>query len=511
MLIMTEGLRAVAGRSLRAALMHYTRTPYSGAAMGAVSTAILQSSSATSVAVISFVGAELMTFSNALGVLFGANIGTTITGWLVALLGFKLKLSTLVLPFIFLGAILRLFSQSKLANAGYALAGFGLIFVGITTMQEGMSDLQTFFSFKDISESAFSGRFFLVLIGIVFTIITQSSSAGVAASLSALHSDLINFDQAAALVIGMDIGTTVTAMMATIGASTDARRTGFSHVIYNLLTGCMALLLLTPFIYALQYIHPQLISQHAEIALVLFHSSFNFIGVLLILPFTSQFARLIERLVPDKQNVTPTLLDTKLLNRPSKAIRTVQPVIQQQLIYLLKHVNWLLRKTNDNSSIDLEQTQHTLDGCHRYLDNIHLESTDKTNWPPLISLIHTMDHLQRLHERCEEEEYPKIELAQSSQLQSIRKTLVDCIPEIIDHIQQQKWLKAYKTANHARSLIHKQEKSHREHIIQEIGVGKLDVNQGSDLLASLRWLKRISVHIARICRHLQQATLFSSR
>ena len=136
---MTDGLRALAGSAIRGALMRFTRSPLSGAVTGAVSTAILQSSSATTVAAVGFVGAGLITFSASLGIIFGANIGTTMTGWLVALLGFKLNLGTVILPVILVGTILRLFGNGRAANIGYALAGFGLIFVGITLMQQGMS------------------------------------------------------------------------------------------------------------------------------------------------------------------------------------------------------------------------------------------------------------------------------------------------------------------------------------------------------------------------------------
>ncbi|MCK5336413.1 MAG: Na/Pi symporter, partial [Gammaproteobacteria bacterium] len=142
MVIMTDGLRTLAGDTIRTALMHITRTPLSGAVTGAVSTAILQSSSATTVAAVGFVGAGLMSFSGALGIIFGANIGTTITGWLVVLLGFKLDLAAVLMPLILLGVVLRLFAKGRLSTIGFSIAGFGLIFVGISLMQDGMSGLQ---------------------------------------------------------------------------------------------------------------------------------------------------------------------------------------------------------------------------------------------------------------------------------------------------------------------------------------------------------------------------------
>ena len=136
MVVMTEGLKSLAGARISAWLADATRSPASGAVTGAIGTAILQSSSATTVAAVGFVGAGILTFSQSLGIIFGANLGTTITGWMVALVGFKLKLGSLLLPLIFGGVLLRIFASGRLASIGYACAGFGLIFVGIDLLQQ---------------------------------------------------------------------------------------------------------------------------------------------------------------------------------------------------------------------------------------------------------------------------------------------------------------------------------------------------------------------------------------
>ncbi len=136
MVVMTEGLKALAGARISQWLADATRSPWSGATTGAISTAILQSSSATTVAAVGFVGAGLLTFSQSLGIIFGANLGTTITGWMVALVGFKLQLGSLLLPLIFVGVMLRIFASGRIARAGFSIAGFALIFVGIDLLQQ---------------------------------------------------------------------------------------------------------------------------------------------------------------------------------------------------------------------------------------------------------------------------------------------------------------------------------------------------------------------------------------
>ena len=134
MTVLTDGLRALAGRALRRLLSRFTRSPLSGAMTGAVTTAVVQSSSATTVAAVGFVGAGLLTFPQALGIVLGANVGTTITGWLVALLGFKLELGTAAMPIVLVGALIRLFARGRASAVGFAVAGFGLIFVGISLL-----------------------------------------------------------------------------------------------------------------------------------------------------------------------------------------------------------------------------------------------------------------------------------------------------------------------------------------------------------------------------------------
>ncbi|MGI9534447.1 MAG: Na/Pi cotransporter family protein, partial [Thermodesulfobacteriota bacterium] len=297
MIVLTDGLRTLAGKAMRSALMRFTSSPLSGALTGAASTAILQSSSATTVAAVGFVRAELITFPEALGIIFGANIGTTFKGWLIAILGFKLSIANFFLPIVFIGAVLRLFTKGRLATIGYSIAGFGLIFVGITVMQQSMSEMHGFISFENLPTDSFSSRLLLVGLGVLFSAITQSSSAGVVATLTALFANLINFEQAAALVIGMDIGTTVTAAMATIGGTVGAKRTGYSHVIYNLLTATIAFFLITPYTLIWDYLAPGQLIQNAEIALVAFHTLFNTLGVIVILPFTRQFAFFMEKLI----------------------------------------------------------------------------------------------------------------------------------------------------------------------------------------------------------------------
>ena len=258
-----------------------------GALTGAATTALIQSSSATTVATIGLVGAGLLTFPQALGVIFGANIGTTLTGWIVATLGFKVKLGLIAPVMTLAGVLLRLFARGALAEAGLGLAGFSLLFIGLDMMQAGLAALEGGVTPTVFPDDTVFGRFQLVLIGVAITLVTQSSSAGVATALVALHTGAISFYQAAALVIGMDVGTTFTAVIASLGGSTAMRRTGYAHVTYNVATGLMAFAILPVFVWATAGFLER--GGDQQLTLVAFHSLFNLIGVLAILPITGVF------------------------------------------------------------------------------------------------------------------------------------------------------------------------------------------------------------------------------
>lgn len=511
MIVMTDGLRALAGNTMRSALMRFTKSPVTGALTGAASTAVLQSSSLTTVAAVGFVGAELITFSDALGIIFGANIGTTFKGWIIVMLGFKLSLGSVFLPLVFVGAVLRLFTKGRLSTIGYSIAGFGLIFVGITFMQQSMAEMHNFISFENLPADTISGRLLLVLIGIVFTAITQSSSAGVVASLTALYAGLINFNQAAALVIGMDIGTTITAVMATIGGSVSARRTGFSHVIYNLLTGTGALLLITPYTQAWEYLAPGELVKNAEIALVGFHTFFNTLGVIIILPFTKQFARFMQRLIPEKVSPYIEKLDDALLQDPDLALTTVHSAIKNESIALFGHVNAILGDTEMGKRVPLDELQSALNNTHAFVDHINIKTSEDSNWERLVNIIHTLDHLQRLEERCEEDEDRAVTAKDTPQLAEVCGLLTTTTREVIQDIENNNWSHAYKIANEAGETIHKKVRPYRAEVMSRVASGELDVSRGTSNLEAIRWLRRVSRHITRITQHTEASLLAAGK
>jgi phosphate:Na+ symporter len=511
MTIMTEGLRELAGDTIRSALMRFTSSPVTGAVSGAIGTAILQSSSATTVAVVGFVGAGLMTFNASLGIIFGANIGTTVTGWLVALLGFKLQLGTLLLPLVLAGALLRRFGSGTAAATGYALAGFGLIFVGIGALQQGLSGMQGLITPETLPGDTWDGRILTVLLGVLATLITQSSSAGVATTLTALYTGVIGFEQGLALVIGMDIGTTFTAVLATLGGSTAARRTGVSHLVYNLFTGSGAVLLITPYIRCWQVLLPGGLAQHAEVALVAFHSLFNLLGVVLVLPFTDRFARLMRRLVPETFTPYAIELDRRLLTTPALALTSLQETLLIQYVLLLQHVDAILHTDRNDRRTDLVRAQTALDETQEYLEAIHLQGSADTGWERLLALIHVLDHMQRLHERCEEDEDRAITARESDTLSELHDLLTGEVRATLEGIGHVNWTDPLHTAEQTEQAIARRSGPQRDLIAAGIANGSLSVPYATDCLEAVRWLERVAHHIARINHHLYRAVLASGK
>lgn len=502
-ILMTDGLRAVAGELMRRALTRFTHSPASGALSGAVSTAILQSSSATTVAAVGFVGAGLLSYPQALGVIFGANLGTTITGWMVALLGFKLDLATLLLPVVLLGALLHLFGRGRMRAAGLAVAGFGLIFVGIDVMQSGMAGLEGKLTPTVFPDNTWLGRLQLLGLGVLITLITQSSSAGVATAITAVHGGALEFEQAAALVIGMDVGTTATALFATLGGSADTRRTGYSHVVYNLFTGLMAFVLLLPYVALWQWLSPDAIYQQAELALVGFHSLFNLLGVLLVLPLASQFARLMLWLVPPPEDAFTENLDRQLLRDPTVALEAVRHSLGRMFTALLQYTVALSRNQPSAQPERHRELGDAIERCQRFVDDIHLHPTDQQEWQSLLACMHMIDHMQRLHHRLADRETAQRWQDKGPPLHS-GVVFDDGCRQLLKTVTSEDWAAAAEQAVAFAARCEQDTEQAREALMVDIAEGRENTVNGDRYLDALRWQRRSARHMARSLSYYQR-------
>ncbi len=322
--MITNGLKLAAGDALRRILASSTETRLRGVGSGVLVTGIVQSSSAVTVATIGFVNAGLLTLNQSLGVVYGANIGTTMTGWIVAAVGFSFKVEALALPLIGVGMLARMLRPgSRFAPLGEALAGFGLFFIGVDLLRDAF---EGFSQSVDVASFAPQGGLGVVLylaLGFLMTVVTQSSSAAIAITLTAATGGVLGINAAAAMVIGANVGTTSTAAFAVIGATANARRVAAVHVVFNLLTGVVALALLPVLMLVVRSTGDLLgLQDIPAVSLALFHTVFNVLGVLLMWPITNRLADyLAGRFTTDEERLSrPAFLDRNVMATPALAM-----------------------------------------------------------------------------------------------------------------------------------------------------------------------------------------------
>jgi phosphate:Na+ symporter len=331
MLYMELALKESAGVRFKTWIKNSTSTTMKSLMSGTVATALLQSSSVVTLMTLSFVSASLITMHSGIAVIFGSNVGTTITSWIVATLGFKVKIEAFALPLIGAGGLMLILGTShrRIRTVAKVFVGFGLLFLGLDIMKTaieslaGAIDLAKFTNFPLI---AFVG------IGFVLTALIQSSSAATAIVLSALYVHILSFEQSAAMVIGTNIGTTVTAILGAIGGIPDKKRVALAHFIFNFITAVAAFLLL-PFL--IHFVMDVVGLRNDPVtALALFHTLFNILGVVMLLPFISLMAKHLSRLFIHKEPVS------------TKYIHLVDPELSETaLVALRDEVNNLFVKT----------------------------------------------------------------------------------------------------------------------------------------------------------------------
>ena len=322
--MMTDGLKQAAGSGLKVLLSSWSSHPVKGILSGTVMTAVVQSSSAVTVAALGFANAGILSMRQAIGIIYGANIGTTVTGWLVALIGFKFSIQAFALPMIAMGVLLKLTKPSQRASAfGVALVGFGLFFVGIDFLKEAFSSVVEAFDLTRIKADGINGIFLFLLIGTVMTILTQSSSASIALIITAASTDVVGLYAAGAMVIGANIGTTTTALLASVGATANAMRVATAQVIFNLSTGVVALVLLPVIFFAIEKLSVAAgLNTDIAFTLAIFHTAFNVAGVILFYPITGRLADFLEQRFRSREQIPfrPHYIDKNVADTPDLAV-----------------------------------------------------------------------------------------------------------------------------------------------------------------------------------------------
>ncbi|PKN81333.1 MAG: hypothetical protein CVU47_07230 [Chloroflexi bacterium HGW-Chloroflexi-9] len=499
MVLLTDGLKAAAGGALRGVLGRLTGGPLKAVASGAAITALVQSSSATTLATIGFVSAGLLTFQQSVGVILGANIGTTSTGWIVSVLGLKANIATVALPLVAVGALMRLLGRERTASIGLALAGFGLIFVGIEFMQDGMAGLADDIDLGAVSADGVGGRLVLAGIGLLMTVLMQSSSAAVATTLTAVFTGAIGLEAAAALVVGQNVGTTVTAAVAAIGASTPAQRTALAHIGFNVLTATAAFLLL-PLVPALA--DATGLQDDPAIAVAAFHTGFNFLGVALLLPVAAPYARVIERLIPERDGALTRHLDPSVASISPVALEAARRTLLNVATVEYRAIIAILGRDGGShpNGRALADARPALAEARRFLALVRTSPDSTAEYHRHVDLLHAIDHLDRMLDALAESHHATVARTPGP-LHEASMRLAGGIHAALDWVAAPDGSAPLDDLGAMSAALAADRRHHRRELLAR-AAGFLSPDDAMRQVDAMMWLDRLGYHAWRAAVHL---------
>ncbi len=327
MTALEEGFQVLTGGTLERLLRASTNRLWKSLTFGFCTTAIVQSSSLVTLLSITFLSAGMISLAAGIGIIFGSNIGTTTGAWLIAGVGLKVDIAAYAMPMLVLGVVLSMQSDRTLRGIGFVLAGIGFVFLGIAYMKSGFDGLQSTLDLSQFAMTGFAGVLVYTLVGIVATVIMQSSHAALMIGITALAAGQITYENSLAIAIGSNIGTTVTAMIGAMKANTAGKRLALAHLIFNLVVGTLAIILIEPLRDLVDWISDaiSIAPDNYTLKFAVFHTLFNVIGVALMAPLIQQLIRLLKWFVPDAiPDVSqPQFLNDVALEHPDAAVEAL--------------------------------------------------------------------------------------------------------------------------------------------------------------------------------------------
>jgi phosphate:Na+ symporter len=411
---------------MRKFLKKMTGNRLAGVLTGVIVTGAIQSSSATTVMLVGFVHAGLITLVQSIGVIMGANIGTTVTGWLVAILGFKVQITAMAMPAIAIGFFARFVSSRRVRDWGEVLLGFGLLFLGLDFMKEAVSHLkesETILTWLAQSRAdSLLFRLLAVAVGMAFTFVVQSSSAALAVTMTLAATGMIDLPTACSLAIGQNIGTTITANLAAIGTSAAARQAARANMLFNVLGSIWPILLLTPFLNIVNAMVPGdpasgAVLSAAVIAarLAAFHTLFNLINTAIFLPFTKQLAWLSVHIVrrPKAAEIAglkyldPMVLASTpmALHAARNELKRMLEQVQLMLAAVLVIIKSADKKFNNKASEKILEQEHMVDMLEKeiteYLVSVARQETSFEQSHEITGIINAVSDIERMGDHCE--------------------------------------------------------------------------------------------------------------
>jgi len=509
--LLSEALQFLAGDRMRQLIGTLTRTPVRGVLVGMVVTMLIQSSTGVTVMTVSFVNAGLMTLAQAIGVIMGANIGTTVTAQIIA---FKIK--DIAMPFIGMGALIAVFGRSRNQRYfGNGLIGFGLIFLGMQTMEGAMAFLRQYDGlFRALGHNPILG----VIAGTLLTILIQSSAAAIALTMVLASQGVLTLDAAIPIILGDNIGTTITAVIAAMGAKRSAQQAAAAHVMFNVIGVCIFMAALPLFKLAVSHTAVDVGRQLANA-----HTMFNLFNTLLFLPFVKPFAALITRILPSPpppRNYDPVYLDKKLITYSTAA---AVGAVKDELVHmgeLTLAMSQVVRKTYTEHSEELVQEFATmekgLNKLNRSISKYSAEiwkkripdglSTELAGYVSAASDIERIgDHYENLMEMSAYKINNSVTFSPQADVEfwDMFDTVEEAVRSAVNAVSANDMLQGNKVLNELEDAIDGKEKEYRRNHIDRITRQECDPERGvifSDVLSNLERIGDHAYNIVLIVR-----------
>lgn len=509
---MGEGLQKTAGDRLKDILDKFTSNPLMGVLAGIVVTILLQTSTGTTVLAIGLVNAGFMTFRQSIGVIMGANVGTTVTAFIIGI-----DIGAYALPIVSVGALLMYFAKNqKLQNYGQATFGFGALFFGLELMGDGLYPLRYVQAFQDLTVEMSEVPILGLVIGMVFTFVVQSSSATIGILQSLVEEGMMGLDAALPVLFGNNVGTTITAVIASIGASIAARRAAVTHVIFNLM-GALIIMLFLPFYQVFIEYLTNVFSLSPKMSIAFAHGVFNVANLIIFFPFIALLAKLVQRIVPGEDSVIefrPTHLDPIFIQQaPGVALEQAKEEIIRMGEYAYKgleesanflnsheqkHADNALQIENALNKLDQQITEYLI-----ALASAPLSDLDSEKHTALIDSVRDIerigDHFENIVELIEYKIKNKIEISDDArgdlnEMFDKTKNIVQEAIEAISEMDREKALDVVKLENQIDRL---EKKFRKKHIIR-LNEGACSGQSGIVYVDILSNLERIGDHALNI-------------
>ncbi len=512
MRVMGEGLEMAAGNRLKKLLEILTKNRFLGVIVGMLVTAIIQSSSATTVMVVGFVNAGLLELSQTIGIIMGANIGTTVTSVLIAL-----KLDKIAPIAVFLGAaFIMFFKNKKFQSFGSIFIGFGMLFVGLGTMSTSMEPLQNFQPFLDFMVKFQNNPFLCVLIGLIVTAVIQSSSASIGILQALALQNLIGIRGAIFILCGQNIGTCVTALLSSVGTNKTAKRTAVVHLLFNVIGSVLFILivLFTPFTSWISMAEGGTVTQIA-----VSHLLFNLLATLVMFPFAKYLAKLACKIVPGEDPKREPLrleyLDSRILLTPSIAVAQVLKEVERMANLARSTISLAMEsiRTKDTASIEtvrnneqvLNYLNHNITEYLVKINSLELQDADSKMTGSLFHVVNDLerigDHAENIIENVEDCIQKSIDLSEDAmkELQDICKNALIVLDGALDMLKNQKFddEQAAYIFNVEETIDDQTDDSKKMHVAR-LNERKCTAEAGMIFINLLANLERVSDHATNI-------------